>query len=574
MTQSLRERVSLGAVLAGSLLLTFVPLLARGALGVARNDDWAFSQSLFASVDAGRLVVDPWASAMVWGHLLWAWPLVEIVGENRAALQVATTAIGLVALVALHGLLRRWAPPWVATTAVAATALGPLFPVLAGSYMTDVPAFALQVFALAAGARALTGHRVDWAWWAVALGLALAAFTVREYAVAVPAGLLVGLLARGPSRRELVAAGASLVGWVAFAGALLWLRVSTTAPLWAAEVDAARPPVAESLGVAGRGLASLALLALPVLPWVLAVLVSTAPTPRARTAVAVGLAATALAVAGWFRRDPFVPIHPAYLSNKPAYWNQLDGQAPAWMPFPVWLLVGLGALLSSAALALLLLRSAIGPSRGDRRARGGEPGALEQWVARAVCLGFLGGGTAVVVGLNALRGFPAFDRYFLPLAPFLVAAVLVLPVHGAALRRAATASVVAVTVAWTGWGLLAADAAATNDGLRWSVGQELTDQGWSASTVDTGYEWWGAHQGVPTSAGPPRPGATYWAALFPGSPVCVQVSYASADDASADEGSDGVLMTRSARTLTGTEIVVVARTSDPGCVRPAPPDAP
>lgn len=565
MTRAPRERWALAAVLVGFLLVSIVPLVAHGALGIARNDDWDFSRSLFASVQAGRLVVDPWTSAMLWGHLLWAWPLVEVLGESRAALQVATIAIGTLALLTLHGLLRRWTPAWVATTTVAVTALGPLYPLLAGSYMTDVPAFALQLVALAAGVRALAGHRVVWGWWVLGLVAALAAFTVREYAVAVLVGLLAGMLARGPSRRELAWTAVSLGVWAATAGALMWLRVSSTRPLWAGEVDAAGGPPLESLVVAGRGLATLSLLVVPALPWVMALIVAAPRTRRSRVVAALAVVGSAAAVAVWFRRDPFVPIHPSYLSNKPAYWNQLDGQAPGWMPLPAWLLVGLLSLLSLGALSVLLVGWTVGWRARPAASPDDAMVALDQRVARATCVGFLVGGAVVVVGLNAVRGFPAFDRYFVPIAPFLLALVLSVQVHGLLLRRAAAASVMAVTVAWAGWGLLAADVAATNDGLRWSVGRELTDQGWRPSTVDAGYEWWGAHQGTPTTAGPPRPGATSWAAMFPGTPVCVQASYAS-----PGRTPEGILLTRSARTLTGTEIVVVARVVDPSCARPTP----
>ena len=91
----MRQRLTLAAVLGGALLLTLLPPAARGAIGVARNDHWDFSRSLFSSVESGHLVVDPWTSAMLCGHLIWAWPVVEGLGESRAALQVATALIGL-----------------------------------------------------------------------------------------------------------------------------------------------------------------------------------------------------------------------------------------------------------------------------------------------------------------------------------------------------------------------------------------------------------------------------------------------------------------------------------------------
>jgi hypothetical protein len=170
-----------------------------------------------------------------------------------------------------------------------------------------------------------------------------------------------------------------------------------------------------------------------------------------------------------------------------------------------------------------------------------------------------------VTTVNAFRAFPTLDRYFLPFAPFLLAALLNLPLRGVGVRRVATGAVAVLAVAGIGWGVAAADAAATNDGVRWSVGRELSEQGWSPSTIDAGYEWWGAHQSVRTSVGPPRPGTRFWAALFPDSPICVQVAYASPGGVPGD-----VLLSRSARTLTGTEIVLVARALDPTCSRPRP----
>ena len=570
MRTSLRQRLTVAAVLGGALLLTLLPPAVHGAIGVARNDDWDFSRSLFSSVESGHLVVDPWSSAMLWGHLIWAWPVVEGLGESRAALQVATALVGVVGLLLLHGLLRRWTEPWVAIATVAVTALGPFYPPLASSYMTDVPASTLQMVALSAGARALSGPRIRWGWWCAALGAALAGFTVREYSVAVLAGLVAGLVLHGPTQGDVGWAVAGLGLWVVLAATLLWFRLSSTPPSWTVGADAERSRMALSLVVSGRALATLALLVVPALPWVVAHLVSTTRTRRVTAAVVAGLVAVAvvavaLALVFRARGEDALPLLPGYLSDTPAYSNTLTGVAPAWMPSQVWFIVGIGSLFTAGCVALVIAGADVAGRRnpGSRADHDSDP--REARITRAICLGFLVGGVMLVTAVNALRGFPAFDRYFLPprtipprCPPQSPAPRGRRPAGGDGSRRGPRGGMERV-----GRGCCGRRRHERRTAL---VGRTpALGAGLVPSTIDAGYEWWGAHQSFPTSAGPPRPRTRFWAALFPESPICVQVSYASPGGVRGD-----VLLSRSARTLTGTEIVRVARPFDPTCSRPTP----
>src|SRR3954453_3092575 len=69
---------------------------ARGALGAARLDDWAYYRILFRFVPTGRFQVDHWTQALLVGQVVGAWPIVRLFGQSIAALQLSVAAMGCV----------------------------------------------------------------------------------------------------------------------------------------------------------------------------------------------------------------------------------------------------------------------------------------------------------------------------------------------------------------------------------------------------------------------------------------------------------------------------------------------
>jgi 4-amino-4-deoxy-L-arabinose transferase-like glycosyltransferase len=104
------------------------------------------------------------------------------------------------ALWAFNDLLRQEGiTPRVAAFATACLAFNPLFFLLQGTFMTDVPALAFAMIALACYQRALTSAR--WAWLIIATVVAILGASTRQHTIVVPvvAGVLLGRL---PQRRR------------------------------------------------------------------------------------------------------------------------------------------------------------------------------------------------------------------------------------------------------------------------------------------------------------------------------------------------------------------------------------
>lgn len=147
-------------------------------------DDWAFGRGAFRLAQGGGPDYAGWASMPLWGQWIWACPFVWVLGPSFFALRVSTVVASWIGLWAFYDLLRgsSWAAGR-ATLATAAPAFNPLFFLLAGTYMTDVPALAFSLVALAGYESALRSGR--WPWLAGATAAAVLAAATRQNALAV-----------------------------------------------------------------------------------------------------------------------------------------------------------------------------------------------------------------------------------------------------------------------------------------------------------------------------------------------------------------------------------------------------
>jgi hypothetical protein len=156
------------------------------------NDDWAYSKGAFAFATGEGIHYYRQGSMPLLGQWLWAYPFVKLLGESHAALRLSTILLGCLGLAAFYDLLRRdasLAPPQAAFGA-ATLAVNPLYFLLCGTFMSDVPAFALSLMALALYGRALTGGGLTWL--AAAAVVATLAAVTRQNTVTV--GVAVGVL--------------------------------------------------------------------------------------------------------------------------------------------------------------------------------------------------------------------------------------------------------------------------------------------------------------------------------------------------------------------------------------------
>jgi hypothetical protein len=146
-------------------LVLALPALLWGLLFVAvppdrqdfpLNDDWKYAHAAFALYCGQGIQYFHSASMPVLGQWLWAWPFAAVLGNTHVALRLSTMGLALVGLAAFFDLLRQGGlAPRRAAFVAACLGLNPLYFLLSGTFMTDVPALAFSLAALALYGRAM-----------------------------------------------------------------------------------------------------------------------------------------------------------------------------------------------------------------------------------------------------------------------------------------------------------------------------------------------------------------------------------------------------------------------------------
>jgi 4-amino-4-deoxy-L-arabinose transferase-like glycosyltransferase len=212
--------VGLASALAWAVLcVAFAPVQQNSPL----NDDWAFGQGAMRFARGGGIHYFSWASMPQLGQWLWACPFLWVLGESYFALRVSTVVLSWIGLGAFYDLLRQeGVTPQRSALAVAALAFNPLFFLLQGTFMTDVPALSLSLAALALYGRAMRDGRVGWlASAALVAGLAV---VTRQNTLAVPLTAAVLMWRQRPLRSQVTAWLAVLLPVVAAIAVHLWLQ--------------------------------------------------------------------------------------------------------------------------------------------------------------------------------------------------------------------------------------------------------------------------------------------------------------------------------------------------------------
>jgi hypothetical protein len=185
------------------------------------NDDWAFGRGAMEFAAGEGIHYGNWASMPQLGQWLWACPFLWVLGRSFLALRVSTILLSWLGLWAFDDLLRQ--SGWRAVPAALATstlAFGPLFFLLQGTFMTDVPALSLALAALALYVRAL--RREYFGWLISAALVAVVAAITRQNTLAAPLAVAV-VLWRTPALRPRPA------WWL---GVLIPVAVGVAVHLW------------------------------------------------------------------------------------------------------------------------------------------------------------------------------------------------------------------------------------------------------------------------------------------------------------------------------------------------------
>jgi hypothetical protein len=383
-----------------------------------------------------------------------------------------------------------------------------LWGVLSVGFMTDVPALTMAIATIALGIRAVSGPTVSSRYLWAAIGMALCAFTVREYAI-IPgvATVIVAALRVRTERNErnerndaskspklrAVAVGAALAVVTCIA-IMVWWRTVPNGKALAPQFPDGHS--IRTLFYKGAGIPRL--LGLLLMP----AIIMAGPTRIVRTAfstqkdsaffltVFVTFAFAFSGVSG-----PRIAFAGNYISPDGALAQSVGrGHRPDLIAAPIWNLL---VIVGSTGAVLLVIAAFPTMHALFRRVRTRD---IEVRDPIAALLGFAVVGYASAYALAAAVGLPLYDRYAMPLVP--IVGIMLLrrsQVSDRAERPMRKSSTHRLTRKITAIGTLTALAAlgyvytadsASYDGSRWDVAR-ATHRKYNIANRDIGgsFEW-------------------------------------------------------------------------------------
>lgn len=524
-----------------------------GALGASRNDDWGYYRALFDLADGKPFSPNGWSVMFLAGQAFLFLPLVKALGPSVAAVQVGVSLLGAGGVWCAYLMFRRFLRIGPSLLSVGCLMLGPFFGSLAVSFMTDVPAFSLEMIALALGGFALRNPRFTVPWLLASLACTTLAFTIREFAIASGIAVLGAVIAqgrRGTTSRMLLLVALSLA-WIVILGALYAWRKGLPG---AVDVVLGSPVTDLSASVAtiaGAAL-TLALLLLPVVLAAAPLRLANRAWQRWRLGVLAVVIPALLLV--WWRP----PLLPGYLAPQVSYDSAVLGPSPDYLPVPAWKLLWFAAAGALVAIVTLALAGI-----GDVRAPATREGVKRTLIGHGstgVIAPFMVVSLALAAGSILFTNAPFFDRYLIAVVPCGAALALYTA------RRLHLCTTTSMRIGWAcmaliglySLGLTAAVAAV--DGGKWRLASRLVAMGYAPAEIAGSMEWWGLHYGGPVVPQADRPGVPpWWLDMFGDRRACAIVAYADPHG-----GTAGLLDTERIDMLLGSAVTLVAK-DVPGC---------
>lgn len=495
----------------------------RGSLWVPRNDDWVYLHMAQWFHSTGTFVVESGSLTNAIGLVLLTQPVISLFGDSVVTLQIFVTVLGAVGLFVLWLILRRFLNRGFAVIACLPLVLSPLWLPLQFSFMTDVPAFTFEMLALLV-AMNIGSLKTLKSWLTLLLSLTLSfiAFSIREYALVVGLAIVLWVVIE-----EMLKRNGKWLLVVAISG--LWLIACVALFAWRSSLPlAGGTPIVLSFGQISKASSlafqSLVFVSLCCLP------VALSFSPR-RLWLRLSLSSRVFNlsfVALFLGIGIYLHFHGGlglgnYLTEFGAYAGTMPiGSAPSIFSPKVMsfiFLVGLGSgamLLHLLVGALQIFMSRDTPSRDVR---------WSQLLSRVQSLlGLFVAGTFIGVWvLTAIASAPMMDRYFLPILP-LFASIALWAIWSLKLQSAwfpYTSMVGAIFIGFIS--SIVIDSANVIDGAKWRMGNELVSMGFSAETIDGGYEWFGYHQQSQAVPQHMVPIQGWWTTLYENPRICAQV---------------------------------------------------
>lgn len=470
-------------------LVAILPAIIFGSIGAARNDDGIYYRLAFGIAKNGWGAVDrSIIFAFFYGQVALTWPVLQIFGSRIVPLQLFVLALGVTCLVLLRQLLAPVVEKRALLVVLVTFAFGPLFGTLAVSYMSDIPAFALQVLSLWLVTRRPKTRQIDAMMFCLAVLVTLFAYTIREYSLAATCAVFAVGIGKVVRRNELglTAFVIAAVGWIAgFVTLTEWRKDPTGAAVPRITIPNLHH-IAEALNLIWVLVFTLFVLMFPVVIWADVQRLRSKDIRTTGRKLLIGTCGGAVLTMIW---------RPRLQGNVFGIFGTADqtiafGVPPEAIPSPIFRLYLSLALFAVGPSALLLVNGKFGSLRKEKATE--EVDSQRDSTLLAIKMFVLA--YALIMGGFALfteRLF--FDRYLMPLVP-LCGALLVRKRH----RKHTTDTSRIQTFQWiltsaivihVFVGITLVSFASKFDGAKWQLGEKLLERGYSPQEIDGGYEW-------------------------------------------------------------------------------------
>lgn len=562
-----RELLVVCGVIAAYSFLIFLWANFRGAIGVARNDDWVYLHMARWFADFGQFKVESGSMANAFGLVILGQPTIKLFGYSIVNMQILEIVVGAVGLLATWLLLRSFLSIWISAIGVLTLVASPFWISTSVSFMTDVPAYSFQIVSLLFAVIAFRDKYRGIYWLAIGYFFSLAAFSVREYSIA--SGLAITafyLLSRSQKVKQ--------IRWKAVTLAVIWFFACLALYYWRSNLENAANfhgvlefgALKESSIQALRAICMLGFLLVPAL-----LLASPAKNLKQLTfgqkcfALIPSLIFTSVIVVLFRQRGL---LFGNYFTPQGSYVETFPlGIAPNILPAPLFDFITWAGVAALAYLMWLIsiwylikYREKSSLSRQTQFENVNEQVGLIGWYVSALL------GTLIFVPL--ITNAPLFDRYFIPVIPCLVSLVLYFIQQNQFTwdfgNKLSTLALVCL-------GLVSAiyvDSSFILDGLKWKAGSDLVQEGYSAETLDAGYEWFGYHQQVVADGRHIQPIRNWWITLYDSPQICASVGVGILD---SQINPNEIIHKYEVQNLVGTNFVVWSVDEHLNCTKNSSP---
>ncbi|MGD0462378.1 MAG: glycosyltransferase family 39 protein [Tepidisphaeraceae bacterium] len=394
------------------------------------NDDWSYAFTARHLAQTGHLTYNGWATAAIIPQAYWGALIIRVFGFSFTALRMGTLPFAMASAAVCYLLARRSGlSRKPAVFASLTLSLGPMFLPLATSFMTDVPGLMFMLLSLYALIRCgeSTAPAGQLSWLATGALTALLGGMDRQIVWIVPLAVVPYLMiVHRRSVRFLAAAGAAWI--IVLLGAVATVRWFNAQPYAIPD-----PPLSQSLKMILQEPQRLwqtffalwlttSMLALPAMllagPVALGNLLARWKGPRGLIAlVLILLTASFLLRSPRFIEMPWLGtmLTPQGILGK----FELLGRRPTVLPR--WFRQGIGAVVW--ILTAIILADRVGSLPHTREAFDRLRRRFAEMPLALPCIAILAAAYTVILLSRTGRDL-VFDRYALPLVPFLAIAML------------------------------------------------------------------------------------------------------------------------------------------------------